>query len=161
MGALLRRHWLALLASLALCFAAAGAGGLATATSVDGWYRTLAKPAFNPPDRVFAPAWNTLFLLMAIAAWRVWVRAAPGDRRRWALALFALQLGVNVLWSVLFFGLQAPGWALVDAVALEALVVATAVAFWRLDRVAAALLVPYVAWAGFAIALNAAIWRLN
>lgn len=158
---LLRRHWPALLASLAICFAAAGAGGLVTATSVDGWYRALAKPAFNPPDRVFAPAWNTLFLLMAIAAWRVWARAAPGARRRAALALFALQLGANVLWSVLFFGLRAPGWALADAIVLEALVVATAVAFWRLDRLAAGLLVPYVAWVGFAIALNAAIWHLN
>lgn len=75
--------------------------------------------------------------------------------------MFALQLGANMLWSVLFFGLQAPGWALVDAVVLEALVIATAIAFWDLDRVAAVLLVPYVAWVGFAIVLNAAIWWLN
>lgn len=157
----LRHHGAALLVSLAACFAAAGAGGLVTATSVGAWYPTLVKPAFNPPDWVFAPAWNTLFLLMAIAAWRVWIRATPGARRRAALALFAAQLGANVLWSVLFFGLRAPGWALVEILALEALVVATTIAFWRLDRVAGVLLVPYAAWVGFAIALNGAIWWLN
>lgn len=157
----LRHHWIALLTCLAACFAAAAVGGLVTATSVDGWYRTLAKPGFNPPDWIFAPVWNGLFALMAIAAWRVWVRARPGPDRRTALALFALQLVANVLWSTLFFGLQAPAWALLDSVVLEALVVATAITFWRLDRVAGALLVPYAAWVGFAIALNASIWWLN
>lgn len=157
----LRRHWPALLVSLAACFAAAGAGGVVTATSMGAWYPALVKPAFNPPDWLFAPAWNTLFLLMAIAAWRIWVRAAPGVPRRAALTLFAAQLGANVLWSVLFFGLQAPGGALAEIVVLEALVVATTVAFWRLDRVAGVLLVPYAAWVGFAIALNGAIWWLN
>lgn len=157
----IRNHWRALLVSLAACYAAAGAGGLVTASSVTGWYRTLAKPAFNPPDWIFAPVWNALFLLMAIAAWRVWVRAAPGVRRRFALSLFAAQLIANVLWSVLFFGLQSPAWALADILVLEALVIATACAFARLDRIAGWLLAPYAAWVGFAIALNAAIWWLN
>lgn len=98
---------------------------------------------------------------MAIAAWRVWIRPGPGALRRAALALFALQLAVNVSWSALFFGLQAPGWALLDVLVLEALVVATTLAFWRLDRIAGALLIPYAAWVGVAIMLNASIWWLN
>ncbi|MDZ7748930.1 MAG: TspO/MBR family protein [Halofilum sp. (in: g-proteobacteria)] len=154
------RYWGTLVASLAVCFGAAALGGLVTATSVDGWYRTLARPAFNPPDWIFAPVWNILFLLMAVAAWRVATRAT-GARRRAALALFALQLAANVLWSVLFFGLQSPAWALADIVVLATLVVATARAFWHIDRVAGALLVPYAAWVGFAVVLNAAIWWLN
>jgi len=154
-------RWPALLASLLICFAAAGLGGLLTATSVQTWYPTLVRPSFTPPDWVFAPAWNTLFALMAIAAWRIWCRVPPGIVRRTALALFGLQLAANILWSALFFGLRHVGAALVEILVLEALIVVTTVTFARLDRVAGWLLVPYVAWVAFAILLNGAIWWLN
>lgn len=143
-----------------LCFAVAALNGAVTATSVNGWYRALEKPPFNPPDWVFAPAWNMLFLLMSLAAWRVWTRAPAGARGR-ALGLFAAQLAANLLWSVLFFGLQAPGWALAELSLLFVLVAWTATAFWRLDRPAGVLLLPYLGWIGFAFALNASLWWLN
>ncbi len=155
------RRWIALGVSLGVCFAVAGLNGAVTAGAVDGWYRQLAKPVFNPPDWLFPPVWNVLFALMAVAAWRIWERVPAGVLRRTALALFALQLGANLLWSVLFFGLQQPGAALLELVVLEALVVITAVVFWRHDRVAGLLLVPYALWGGFAGALNAGIWWLN
>ena len=147
--------------SLLVCFTAAGLGGLATATSVGTWYPELAKPPFNPPAWLFAPVWNILFALMAIAAWRVHERAPAGPPRRAALTLFTGQLVANVLWSVLFFGLRQPGAALVWIFVLEGLIVATLASFWRLDRVAGALLVPYALWVAFAIVLNGAIWWLN
>lgn len=147
--------------SLAACFAVASLNGVVTATSVDGWYRDLVKPPFNPPDWLFAPAWNILFALMAIAAWRIWERVPPGIYRRTALSLFALQLGANLLWSTLFFGLRQPGGALVEILVLEALILATMVVFWHHDRLAGALLAPYAAWVGFATVLNASIWWLN
>lgn len=145
---------------LVLCFSVAALNGGVTATSVDGWYRSLDKPPFNPPDWLFAPAWNLLFLLMSVAAWRVWMRAPAGPRGR-ALGLFAAQLAANLLWSVLFFGLRAPGWALVELPLLLALVAWTALAFARLDRPAGWLLLPYLGWIGFAFVLNASIWWLN
>jgi len=155
------RRLAALGVSLLICFAAAGLGGAATATSVDGWYRALTKPVFNPPAWLFPPVWNLLFALMAIAAWRVHERTPPGAVRRAALALFALQLVANVLWSVLFFGLRQPGAALGEILVLETLIVATTITFYRLDRPAGWLLVPYALWVAFAVALNAAIVWLN
>jgi len=151
----------ALLVSLGVCFAAAAAGGAMTATSVGSWYQALHKPPFNPPDWIFAPVWNVLFALMALAAWRVWCNVAPGIVRRTALALFGGQLVANVLWSGLFFGLREPGWALAEIVVLEVLILITLTAFLRLDRPAGLLLVPYAAWVGFALLLNASIWWLN
>ena len=152
---------LGLAGSLLVCFAAAALGGWATATSVDGWYQGLAKPPYKPPDWLFAPVWNTLFVLMAIAAWRIWDRVPPGVFRRVALALFGTQLLANVLWSVLFFGLQAPGAALIEILVLLALIAITTTVFWHHDRPAGLLMLPYGVWVGFALALNAGIWWLN
>ena len=133
---------------------------MATATSVGTWYPTLAKPAFNPPNWMFAPVWTALFFMMAIAAWRVWRR--DGLRKaRWALMLFALQLALNLSWSIVFFGLRSIGWALVEIVALLLAILATTLVFWQRDRVAGMLFIPYAAWVAFATVLNAAIWRLN
>ncbi len=150
----------ALAGFVAGCLAIYGIAGALTAVSVGGWYQDLDKPAFNPPDWVFAPVWAALYLLMAVSAWRVWRRRQHPGRRR-ALTLFALQLALNLAWSGLFFGLQAVGAALVEIVALWLAIVATGVAFMRIDRAAAWLLVPYAAWVAFAAVLNAAIWRLN
>jgi translocator protein len=153
-------EFVALAAWVAGCLGVSAIGGAVTRSSVGGWYQTLAKPAFNPPDWVFTPVWLALFVLMGIAAWRVWRRhgfsgaAAP-------LGVFAIQLGLNLGWSILFFGLRAPGWALVEIVVLWTTVLATAILFYRADRTAGWLLVPYLLWVGFAVVLNAAIWRLN
>lgn len=145
--------------SLALVFSVAAIGGRVTAGSVETWYPTLAKPAFNPPDWVFAPVWTTLYALMAIAAWRVW-RVADTIKQR-ALTLYGAQLALNLLWSVLFFGWHWIGAALIDIALLLAVIGATGFAFWRADRFAGLCLAPYAAWVAFAAVLNAAIWRLN
>lgn len=149
-----------LLLLLALCFGVAALGGLATSSTVDTWYQALNKPAFTPPDWVFAPVWSVLYAMMAVAAWRIWNRRQrPGARA--ALLLFALQLALNLGWSLLFFGLIWPGGALVDIVLLLAVLALTIVAFFRIDRLAALLLAPYWAWTAFAAVLNGAIWMMN
>ena len=148
------RHWKSLLVFLLLAFAAGGVGSLAMP---DAWYAALAKPSFNPPNGVFAPVWTALFVLMAVAAWRVYRHAGFGA----AIALWLAQLVFNAAWSPLFFGLHRIGLALADIVVLLALILATSIAFFRIDRTAAALLLPYLAWVAFATALTLAIFRLN
>jgi tryptophan-rich sensory protein len=127
---------------------------------VSTWYRTLAKPSFTPPAWVFGPVWTALYLTMAIAVWQVWLRrgfaGAPG-----AMAAFAVQLLLNALWSLLFFGLRRPDLALADIALLWLALVATVLTFSRVSAPAGALLLPYLAWVSFASVLNFAIWQLN
>ena len=145
---------------VALCLGIGALGAAVVATSIDTWYAELAKPSFTPPDRVFGPVWTVLYVLMAIAAWRVW-RAADRDTRRGPLTLFALQLAITLGWTVVFFGLQKIGAALATIVVLDVGVVVTMLAFRPIDRWAGLLMLPYLAWASFATVLNIAIWRLN
>lgn len=154
-----RRDLAGLVAALGLCFAAAAAGSVATASSVGGWYATLAKPAWTPPGWVFGPVWTVLYAAMGVAAWLVW-RSATAVRDR-ALTLFAVQLALNVAWSWLFFGLRRIDLALVEILVLWAAIAATTAAFARARAGAAWLLVPYLAWVSFAAVLNAALLRLN
>lgn len=147
-------------AFLLLCFAVAAAGGAVTATSVNDWYQSLEKPGFTPPDRLFPPVWTTLYALMAIAGWRVW-RKSGFFEARWALLAFATQLGLNFGWSLLFFGINLIGAALMEIVVLLGAIVVTTFLFAKRDRLAGVLLVPYVLWVGYALVLNASIWVLN
>lgn len=145
---------------LALCLGVSAIGGAVTATSVGDWYQTLQKPSFSPPDWIFAPVWTMLFVMMAVAGWRVW--RADGLRvARAALMLFCAQLVLNLAWSVLFFGFRLIGAALVEIVILLIAITMTTAAFWRRDRVAGVLFVPYIAWVAFATLLNVALWQLN
>ncbi len=155
-----RRQLLGLAGFLAACFAVSAIGGVVTATSVGSWYQELEKPAFNPPDWLFAPVWTTLYILMAIAGWRVW-RCAPSAARTTALIMFAGQLCLNLAWSMLFFGLQLIGGALLEIVLLLLAIVVTTALFWRIDRPAAALLLPYALWVSYAALLNLSLWMLN
>ncbi len=155
------RSVVALIVSLALCFAVAAIGGAVTRPNIDGWYAGLAKPPFNPPDWVFAPVWTLLFAMMAVAAWRVWLADPSMRSNRRALILFALQLAFNLAWSVVFFGAQSPLAGLVVILVLEGLIAATIAAFRPIDRLAAWLMVPYAAWVAFAIVLNLSIYSLN
>jgi tryptophan-rich sensory protein len=145
---------------VALCLAIGALGASVVATSVDTWYADLAKPSFTPPDQVFGLVWTVLYLMMAVAAWRVW-RGADRDTRRGPLTLFALQLALTLGWTVVFFGLQKIGAALATIVVLDVGVVVTTLAFRTVDRWAALLMMPYLAWVAFATVLNIAIWRLN
>jgi len=154
------RNLVALAGFVALCFAVAAAGGAVTATSVETWYAGLAKPPFNPPDWVFGPVWTALYLMIAVAGWRVWRRRSESGA--WlALGAWGVQLSLNLSWSMLFFGARMIGAALVEIAVLLAAILITAALFWRIDRIAGVLLVPYTAWVGFATVLNAALWRLN
>lgn len=149
-----------LIAALLVCFAAAGIGGWVTTPKIPTWYADLAKPTWTPPDWIFAPVWTILYAMMALAAWLVW-RQDGFQVAKLALALFAIQLALNSLWSALFFGLQHPAAAAVDIVLLWIAILATIVAFCRHSPWAAGLMVPYLAWVSYATALNIAIWRLN
>jgi benzodiazapine receptor len=150
----------ALIVFVGLCLLVGAVGGWVTATSVKTWYPTLQKPTFNPPDWVFGPVWTVLYVMMGVAAWRVWSRAW-GDRARGPLLLFAVQLALNLGWSVAFFGFHAIGAAVFVIVALEAAILGTMLLFRRIDGPAAVLLVPYALWVAFATLLNVTIWRLN
>lgn len=149
-----------LLIAIALCFSAAGIGAAVTTPQIPTWYKELAKPSWNPPDWVFGPVWSVLYLLMGVAAWLVWRKFGIG-KAAMALVVFAVQLGLNTLWSVLFFGLQDPGAAAVEIVALWIAIAATIVAFAKHSRVAASLLAPYLLWVSFAAVLNWTIWWMN
>ena len=153
------RSFLALAVSLALVAAVSAAGSLVTVPKISGWYAALAKPAFNPPAWVFGPVWSTLYVLMAVAAWRIW--SMTGPRRVEALWLYGAQLALNAAWSQVFFGLERPGWALAVILALLATVAVTTWRFWSIDRIAGWLMLPYVAWVAFASVLNGTIVRLN
>ena len=154
------RRWLVLLGFLVASFAAATIGGLATASSVGTWYLTLHKPSWNPPGWLFGPVWSVLYTCMGIAGWRVWLRESSAPRSH-ALRLFFVQLGLNALWSCLFFGLRNPGLALLEVVVFLAVLVAAQIRFWRLDRAAGQLWFPYLAWVSFATVLNGTVWWLN
>lgn len=148
----------------AICFAAAVlvtslVGGLAAAGS-GGVYAELELPAWAPPSWLFSPVWTTLYVLIAVSGWLVW-RAAGLSRAKTFLVLYALQLVLNALWTPLFFALGLYGAALIEIVFLDVAVAATIVLAWRHSRIAALLLVPYLAWSLFASALTLAIWLLN
>ena len=149
----------ALIAAIAV-FAAGAIGSLATMPNIPAWYAGLTKPAFTPPDWVFGPAWTTLYILMAIAFWRV-LQAPPAPLRRVAIVVFVEQLVLNALWSVAFFGFRSPLAGLVVIAMLWGSIALTIALFSRIDRTAALLLAPYLAWVTFAGALNAGVLVLN
>lgn len=140
-------------------FAAAGMGGLASVNAA-GFYGDLVRPPWAPPAWLFGPVWSVLFLLMGVAAWLVWrdhgFRGAGA-----ALKLYLAQLLANALWSWLFFAWRQGAFAFAEVTVLWLLIAATIFSFWRLHRLAALLLVPYLAWVSFAAALNFVLWRLN
>jgi tryptophan-rich sensory protein len=143
------------------CEAAGGIGAIATAGSIDTWYRTLKKPDFNPPDWIFAPVWTLLYASMGVAA--ALISGSDADRHavRRAEAVFAAQLALNTGWSFLFFGKRSPFVALIEIMLLWSAIMATILLFARISRPAALLLLPYLLWTTFAAVLNFSIWRLN
>jgi tryptophan-rich sensory protein len=146
---------------VALCFGAAALGGMATSTGMESWYATLAKPSWNPPGWIFGPVWGALYLAMAVAAWLVFRKAGSLSAAAVPLGIFAVQLGLNVLWSFVFFAWERPGWAFVEIVVLWLAILATTIAFFSRSTVAGGLMIPYLAWVSFAAVLNWTIWRLN
>lgn len=147
-------------------------GSVFTTPSIAGWYAGIVKPALNPPAWVFGPVWTTLFALMGIAVFLVYIKdektvlnEVEGRRlkrkKRVALILFGIQLVLNTLWSIIFFGLHSLGGALIEIIFLWLAILATIIAFAKISKPAAWLLVPYVLWVSFAGYLNYSIWVLN
>ncbi len=149
-----------LILALLIPQAAAGIGSFFTAGSVDTWYKTIEKSTLNPPGWVFGPVWTALFLLMGYALYLVWTDEGGKNKRR-AYWIFGIQLALNTLWSIIFFGLQSPGGALVEIVFLWLAILAMIFVFAKISKLAAWLLIPYILWVSFAAYLNYSIWMLN
>lgn len=135
--------------------------GLVTRDSVDMWYPTLVKPFFNPPNWIFAPVWTLLYIMMGIAAGLVWNSATDEKVMKKALGFFLVQFALNALWSYLFFGLCNPFLALIEIILLWLMIWETYIQFKKINATAGYLLIPYLAWVGFAAILNGSIWWLN
>jgi benzodiazapine receptor len=135
--------------------------GIATAQGTQQWYPGLVKPALTPPSSIFTPVWIVLYFLMGLALYVVWKQGleTPGVKK--ALFLFGVQLLLNGLWSILFFGLQSPLLGLFDIVILWFAILFTSLSFFRVSPIAGGLLIPYLLWVGFATYLNASLWYLN
>lgn len=151
-----RSRYISLVVFLALSFSASALGAF---FQPGDWYAALEKPSWNPPSWVFGPVWTVLYVLIAVAAWRVWTRW--GREASLAITVWGVQMVLNALWSYLFFGVRQPGLAFGEIVLLWLAIAATIWLFWRRDRIAALLLTPYLAWVSFAAVLNFTIWRLN
>jgi len=147
--------------SVSICLLTGFVGSFLTMDSVKTWYAELSKPSFNPPDWAFGVVWPILYVMMGVAAFLVWRKRTGSRQVRIALGLFLAQLALNGIWTPIFFGLHMMGLALVEIILLWLAILATIIAFWRISKTAACLLIPYILWVSFAIALNAGLWHLN
>jgi len=160
------KNWFKLFISIVLCEGAGIIGSIFTFSAIPAWYQTLNKPVFSPPNSVFGPVWTTLYFLMGISVYLIWASLGQTekDRRKVAknaLLFFWIHLLFNVSWSVAFFGLRSPFFGLINIVILWVLIAIVLYKFWRINKWAGALLLPYLAWVSFATILNLSIWLLN
>lgn len=144
--------------SVFMCLMAGVIGSMFTMESIPTWYAALNKPVFNPPGWIFGPVWTTLYVMMGIAFYLIW---QSEYEKRPAMAVFIVQLILNALWSVIFFGMKMPLIALICIVLLWLLIVTCIYLFFKISKVAGLLLVPYILWVSFAFVLNLFIWKLN
>ena len=154
-------NWKALAAFILLCEFAGFLGSAFTVPSVSGWYVSLHKPSFNPPDWVFAPVWIILYAMMGVSGYLVWGKVAECKHHHYALYLFGVQLAETVIWSMVFFGFHSPALGLAVIIFLWISIVLTMAVFYMVDRRAAYLLAPYFLWVSFAAVLNFYVWKLN
>jgi len=134
-------------------------GGIFTSSAIPTWYANLAKPDFNPPNWLFGPAWTVLYILMGIALYLVWTSSK--EDKKFAYVAFCVQLVLNALWSIIFFGAHEFGWAFLEIAILWLAILTTIIAFYRVSKPAAYLLIPYILWVTFAAILNYGVWKLN
>lgn len=150
-----------LLLSLAMTFIAAAIGGIFTIPSITNWYPTLQKPAFTPPNWVFGPVWTTLYFLMAVSFYLVWAKKSKEKYFKGAAEIYFMQLVLNVLWSVVFFGFRNTLGGLLVIIPLWTSILVTIFKFYKVDKNAAYLLIPYILWVSIASSLNYLVWILN
>ncbi|MBU1014101.1 MAG: DUF1295 domain-containing protein [Bacteroidetes bacterium] len=159
-GILLPKNTFPLLLSVGLTLLIGMIGGLVTATSVGNWFVELSKPSWNPPGWIFGPVWTSLYILMGIASYLIWKQRSKKPIKI-AMGFYGVQLLLNMLWSILFFGLQNPQLAFFEIIILLIMIILTTLQFLKVDKRAAILMIPYIAWVSFATILNFSIWQLN
>lgn len=145
--------------SILIPFLASIIGSFFTSSSISTWYETLIKPFFNPPSWIFGPVWTFLYLLMGISFYLVWISKAKN--KKYAYIFFGIQLFLNALWSILFFGFQMPFLAFIEIILLWAMILLTIIYFYKINKVASYLLIPYILWVSFAAVLNFSLFYLN
>jgi benzodiazapine receptor len=156
-----KRYILKLVVSIVACLAAGAIGSIFTRSAIPTWYATLEKPFFTPPNWLFAPVWTLLYILMGVAAFLVWRKGLENRQVRISLIVFLIQLILNALWSVVFFGLESPLSGLIVISILWVAILVTVTKFFKISRSASVLMWPYLLWVTFAAVLNASIWLLN
>ncbi len=156
-----KNNALKLAASIGVCLLAGAIGGLFTSSSIPTWYAALNKPAFNPPNWIFGPVWTLLYVLMGVSLFLVWQKGLKNKKAKTAVTIFGIQLALNVLWSILFFGLKSPILGLIEIIILWAFILLSIIKFSKISKTAAWLLLPYILWVSFAAVLNLAIFLLN
>lgn len=144
-----------------ISLAAGAIGGLFTQHSVDTWYKTINKPSFTPPDGLFSPVWITLYILIGISSYLIWQRRKRVTGYAWAVIIYHLQLVLNILWSYFFFYQQQLGFAVIEIGVLLVAIIINAFIFYRINKVAGLLYIPYILWVGFAAYLTYSIFILN
>jgi translocator protein len=150
-----------LVVSILASFAAGGIGSLFTFKAIPTWYASLKKPRFTPPNRTFGPVWTTLYVLMGISVFLVWQKGLSTNGALLAFVLFWIQLAINAVWSVIFFGMKSRGGGVITIIVLWLLTLATTVTSFRVSTWAGGLLVPYIVWVSIASYLNIGVWLLN
>lgn len=150
-----------LLLFILVCQSAGLIGSLFTFPAIDSWYAGLIKPSFSPPNWLFGPAWTTLYTLMGIAIFLIWLSPKENKERDKSFVLFFTQLILNTLWSIIFFGLKNPLLAFVEILLLWALILLTTIQFYKVNKSASFLMIPYILWVSFASVLNLFIFLLN
>lgn len=152
---------LKLVLCIVACELAGSLGAIFTTPAINGWYATIQKPSFNPPNWIFAPVWTFLFFLMGVSLYLILEKDLKDKTVKSALLIFTGQFILNILWSVLFFGLQRPFDAFIEIIILWFAILLTIVQFYKIDKKAAFLLVPYLLWVSLASVLNFSVWILN
>jgi translocator protein len=152
--------WIKLIVSLLICQLAGVIGSLFTASSIPTWYATLNKPSFNPPNWIFAPVWISLYVLMGISFYLIWIKS---DIPNFGLlmSVFIFQLVLNAFWTIIFFGLKSPLFAFIEIVVLWIAILFCIILFYKVSKISSVLLIPYILWVSFASILNFALWKLN
>ena len=155
------KNWVRLTISIALPVAVGAISGFFTTPEINTWYKTIRKPDWQPPNWLFGPVWTTLYILMGIAFYLVWKSQAPTEKKRMAIILWLVQLVLNFFWSFVFFRRHQINWALGEIIVLWFFILLTIFSFARIQKLAAWLLVPYIAWVSFATILTYTIYHLN
>lgn len=153
-------NWISLIACVGGILLIGTISGLANAGSINGWFSTLNKPSFNPPNYLFGPVWTTLYILMGISLYLI-LQSPKTDSRNTALIIFAFQMALNFSWSFLFFYFKWPGIAFIEIIVMWVAIIIMILTFYRISNTAAYLQLPYLLWVSFASILNGTIWYLN